>query len=110
VTVENRLLQQLESATDNAERAALLGAASPQELTRLRGELAYRALMAEASAALAAFDTFTEALASAPDDEARLKVIAEAEAEHGADWLAGWAWWCTATPIEASARYQDLVR
>jgi hypothetical protein len=104
------LLQRLTVAADDTERAALLEAASAEELARLSGDLAYRSLIAESSAAVAACDAFSEALAEAPDDEARLKVIAQARAEHGGDWLAEWTWWRTATPLDASSRWQELMR
>jgi hypothetical protein len=106
----NELLQRLHDATDDTERTALLKAASAEDLARLSAELAYRRLMAESAAAAAASDAFTASLASAPDDQARLKLIAEARTEHGDEWLAEWAWWRKATQLEASTRWQELVR
>ncbi|HEY1891989.1 MAG TPA: hypothetical protein VGG63_16415 [Steroidobacteraceae bacterium] len=106
----NELLQRLHDATNDTERVALLGALSAPELTQLNAALAYHSLMAEASAAAAISDAFTASLASALDDNARLKLIAQARAEHGDEWLAEWSWWRKATQTEASTRWQELVR
>ena len=103
----------LARAADDAERLALLEDAAPQDLERLHAELAYRAMIAETSAAIAAerraHAKFSAALEAAADDAERLAVIEAARRSHGSAWLAEWAWWCSA-PYDAHVRrYQEKI-
>ena len=104
------LLKQLEVAADDTQRAAILQNATPEDLERLAGELCHREIWAEVAAATAIEQAFTAALEAAPDDAERLRLIEDARMEHGAAWLAEWAWWRTATAADASNRWINLVQ
>ena len=103
----------LAHAASDAERLELLAAASPQDLERLAGALAYHIMHSETAAAIAAerraHAKFAAALEAAADDAERLAVIEAARRSHGSAWLAEWAWWCSA-PYDAHVRrYQEKI-
>ena len=90
------LFNSLAHAADDAERLELLAAASPQDLERLAGALAYHIMHSETAAAIAAerraHAKFAAALEAAADDAERLAAIEAARRLHGSAWLAAWSW------------------
>jgi hypothetical protein len=111
MTDADRLLEALDAAPDDAARLALLSAAPRTVREQLNAELIYRKFMtdtdAEVAAEQAAFDGFARDLDAAPDDAARLRIIATAHADpqRGAAWLAEWRWRRTATCEDWMRRY-----
>ena len=106
-----QLLEALNAAQDDAERMALLNAAPRRLREQLNACLFYRKFMADTEAAVAtqqaAFDAFTQQLDAAPDDAARLRLIAAAQADpqRGRAWLSEWSWRRTATLDHWRRRY-----
>jgi hypothetical protein len=110
VTV-GQLLDALDAAQDDAERMALLNAAPRRVREQLRATLFYRKFMSDVEVAVAAqqaaFDAFSRQLDAAPDDDARLRIIAGAQADpqRGRKWLAEWSWRLNATVEHWRRRY-----
>jgi hypothetical protein len=103
------LVDALDNATDDTERATLL-AATPEGMRRLlRVRLVYRRFI-EATERKVKDDSrrraeFTEALEAAPDDAARLSIVRAA----GPAFLAEWRWAATATDDSRRKRYLALT-
>jgi hypothetical protein len=111
----DKLLAGLDAAPDDPARLALLNAAPRKVREALSHQLWYRKFIsdsADASAAQqAAFDAFSRQLDEATDDDARLQIIAAAQADpqRGHDWLAEWSWRRTATEEDGRRRYLAAV-
>ena len=103
------LIAALEAATDDAERASLLAAASERTRRMLRVRLAYLRLIAETDRDIeirrCRLAEFTASLDAAPDDDARLAVISAADPK----FLAEWRWHGTATDDIRRKRYLQAV-
>ena len=106
-----QLLESLDTAQDDAERMALLNDAPRRVREQLRAALFYRKFMSDLETAVAtqqaAFDAFSRQVDAALDDDARLRIIAGAEADpqRGCKWLAEWSWRLHATVEHWRKRY-----
>jgi hypothetical protein len=109
------LLAALNAAPDDAARLALLSAAPRKAREQLKAELIYRSVIDGAAADVArqraAFDKFSRELDAAPDDDARLRIIAavQADPKRGPEWLAEYSWQRTATVEDWRKRYVATV-
>ena len=116
ITVERLLACQ-----DDAQRAQVLAAATPEQRHELMGELAYRNMVAECAAATVAEDAahaaFARQIEDAPDDAARQRIIVACDPEFMAEWL--WQqragaedWWAkyVGTLEGAPANYRPPIR
>jgi hypothetical protein len=107
----DKLLAALDAARDDAERLALLNAVPRKVREELAAELCYRKFIADTAAAVAAeraaLAAFSRELDEAPDDSARLRVIATAQADpgRGPAFVTEWSWQRNATEDDWRRRY-----
>jgi hypothetical protein len=99
-TTPEALLAALD-AVDDGQRAKVL-AAAPRELrAKFRAMMTYR----EMAAAPTAQEEFSRKLDAAPDDAARLAILAGS----ARGFLAEWRWWRSAADDTAARRYLALA-
>jgi hypothetical protein len=111
----HHLVAELDSAPDDAARAALLEDRSPELLEKLHAVLWYRKFIDEVSekgaAEERAFEAFTAQLDAATDDDARLKIIEAAhhDPQRGQEFVSEWSWRRTASTQDCLQRYLAML-
>jgi hypothetical protein len=78
VSPADTLVARLDAANTEAERTALLAAASTEARRGAQGTHAYRAMISAAQASVAAADALEASLKAAPDEAARVAILSVA--------------------------------
>jgi hypothetical protein len=110
-TAVPELIRRLDAAPNATAREELLAGCSPEQLAALDAAFAYRACEIAAAVSSVAFEMFTDEVTAAPDDTARLQIIAAAtrDPERGEDFVREWTLRRTLSAEDALGRYTAML-